>query len=129
VPVIFLSGDKAGCDEALEICPNLITAETKKINENDEIELLSRTKANKLIYEKAKEAIKNYRRNIEKFKQNSVISTKSLIATFATKELADNINHRCKVLKLDYKRGRNNNIQFNGTCFSQILKNFFSVLD
>jgi len=129
VPVIFLSGDRAGCNEAIEICPNIVTAETKSINENGEIELLSRKKANRLVLEKAKEAIKKLQKNPDDFKTKARASKKPLCATFASKEIVDSVAHRCKVLGLDYKKKRDNSIQFNGDCFSQILKSFFSVLD
>jgi len=129
VPVIFISGDKAGCEEALEVCPHIATAETKNIDKDGNIELLSRKKANKLVYEKAKESIKAFRQNVEDYKIESKVSTIPLKATFASKEISDSVEHRCKVLGFDYKKTGVNTIQFDENCFSQILKNFFSVLD
>jgi D-amino peptidase len=129
VPVIFLSGDRAGCYEAKESCPNIILAETKFKQADEKINLISEKKALKLVFDKSKEAVKNFRSKPEIFNIKSEVSSEPLIANFATKEITDSIEFRCKKINFDYERNGNKTIKFLGNSFSEILKNFFSVLD
>lgn len=60
-PIIMVSGDDKACDEAKKILPNVTTACVKRGISIFGAMLLPAEKAHTLIYEKAMEAVKNYR--------------------------------------------------------------------
>ncbi|MFC1659280.1 M55 family metallopeptidase [Pseudomonadota bacterium] len=127
VPVIFISGDKAGCNEAQKTLPKIFTAITKEKDSN-KINCLSERKSNRLVRQKSKEAILNFIQSSKKYKKAKT-SNKPIEVVFATKNLTDLIEQRCKLKKLKHNRIDAITIEFRGKKFSEILLNFFSVLD
>lgn len=61
IPVIMVSGDDKACNEAKEILPNVITACVKHGMGSFGAMLLPPEKAHQLIYDKAIEAVKNFK--------------------------------------------------------------------
>ena len=60
-PVIMVSGDDKACEEAKEILPKVTTACVKRGISIFGAMLMPAEKAHKLIYEKSKEAVENYK--------------------------------------------------------------------
>lgn len=126
VPVIFISGDRAGCEEAKKICPNILIAETKK-KVGDKIELMSEKNANKLVYKKSKETVENFKNDKKNYAKK--ISSKFLESTFGSEDLAKVIKNRCKNRGVKCKKVDKKTLRFFGKSFSETLDGFFGVLD
>lgn len=125
VPVIFISGDKAGCEEQKQH-NNAITTIVKEII-NGKISLIPTNKANKLIYKNSKQAINLFRKGAFEKKQN--FYNHPIKVKFSNTQLCDTIKSRCDSKNIKAEKIDNETIAFYGDIFSEILNNFFSVLD
>lgn len=125
IPVIFISGDKTGCEEQKQY-NNAITAITKNCV-NGIINRMSVKEANDLVYEKSKEAIKSLKSNVFKQKQN--FYNYPMTVKFGNKEICESVASRCFTKGFKFERINDETIVFHGNIFSEILNNFFSVLD
>jgi len=67
IPMIFVSGDKAACDEAKSFIPNIITATVKHALSRNKAISLPAEKARKAIYNEAKRSVE-YIYSIEPYK-------------------------------------------------------------
>jgi D-amino peptidase len=133
VPVIFISGDKAGCDEAKTVLPNIHTAVTKEKRKNN-VKFLSEGASNRLVHSVGKESIRHFITNYKKptkkaLEERIKITDKPIEVTFATAKLAEVIENRCKFKRVRHFRNDARIVEFRGKKFSEILQNFFSVLD
>lgn len=61
VPVIFLSGDRAACEEAADLIPRIITAAVKEGLTRTSAISMSKEKARELIREKIIQALRNHK--------------------------------------------------------------------
>ncbi|MDD2839558.1 MAG: M55 family metallopeptidase [Rickettsiales bacterium] len=124
-PVIFISGDKAGCNEQKQH-NNAITTVVKECT-NGVISTISSKEANKLICKNSKQAIDLFKENTFEKKQN--FYNHPLKVRFGNSQLCDTIKNRCDLKELKIERFDDETIVFYGNIFSEILNNFFSVLD
>jgi D-amino peptidase len=127
IPLIFISGDKAGCTEAEGLNKNVFSAITKE-KIGDRISLMRNGKANRLVEKKSKEAVKNLMKNSYSNKKAIVVNG-VFEATLASKELSETIEHRCKLKKVPCKRKDSSTLVFKSVSFTETLKNFLGVLD
>ena len=63
LPMIFLAGDQAACDEATDLIPQITTADVKQGTSRTSAICLSKESARELICDKIAQAVKNHRSN------------------------------------------------------------------
>lgn len=125
VPVIFISGDKTGCEEQRQY-NNAITVATKECI-NGAIQKIPSKEANKLVCKNSKLAIDLLENNAFEKKQN--FYDYPIEVKFGNSKLAETIKARSDLKKLKTEKTDDETVKFYGNVFSEILKNIFSVLD
>jgi len=125
VPVVFISGDKAGCDEQKQY-NNAITTVVKEFADGRILKMSSK-EANKQICKNSKEAIKLFKKNA--FENRQIFYNCPLKVRFGNGELCNTIKSRCDMKGFKTEKIGDETIVFYGNIFSEILRDFFSVLD
>ena len=94
-PIVMVSGDKAACDEAKSLIPNIAAACVKTANERNVAECIPHEEALKLIYDAAYDGVKR----INEIKPYKISLPTEVALTLYRSDYCDNEHKRCPSFK------------------------------